>query len=177
MVKPLIFSLGLLLIAPVTVIQAMTVHSEKKTVIYDGGGVSIEPYLSVISSEDKAGNPIPLKPPYISPRQAALPVSTPEMSVGRLPEKFIQKKTPGMAYPFVIVGADQASVDWLAANKGQLAKVGAIGLVVNVETESQLEALEGVSGIQMSPVNGSDFVRIWGIRNYPALITQEGIYQ
>lgn len=148
------------------------------TVIYDGGGDSIRPYMESIQSADQAGKvQSRIKPlQYDDPRYAMLPVVTPELKPGRLPAKYIPKKVVGTV-PMVLVGADQVSYRWLQANKETFKKLNAVGIAVNVSTGDELEYLEGISGVRMSPVNGSEFAKTWRIKNYPVLITSEGVYQ
>ena len=148
------------------------------TVIHDGGGVSIAPYLQNIQAEDQTTKPQIKRPISISdPRSAALPVKTPELTPGRLSSTFIPKQISTMSTPIAIIGADEISYRWLQANQNTLRKLGATGIVVNVSSVDQLEHLESASGIRMSPVNGAEFSRIWGIKNYPVLITSSGVHQ
>ena len=174
MAKTLTFILAVLFLS--SQIQASV---RTMTVIYDGGGASIQQYLEVVQSADQSDKTLnDIRPiHYDDPRLAMLPVATEELAIGRLPSPFIPKKLPGASYPVLLVGADETSYRWLHANQETFRSMGAVGIVVNVETLAQLKQLEAVSGIRMNPVNGADFATMWGIQNYPVLITAEGIHQ
>lgn len=149
------------------------------TVIYDGEGESIAPYLADIQPVNKEGRPVNQSRPVQlgNPRLGALPVDTPELKPGKLPRSFIPKKMPNLVHPLVITGSDNLSLRWLQKNRRELKRLGALGILVQARNQKDLENTEKASGIQMSPVNGSGFVKAFGIRTYPVLVTMDGIYQ
>ena len=86
-------------------------------------------------------------------------------------------EAPGLR-PFVVVGDDKASQDWLQRHAASLRERGAVGLVVNVETVQGLARLRALAlGVPLAPVSGDDLAERLGLRHYPALVTATGIEQ
>jgi integrating conjugative element protein (TIGR03765 family) len=59
-----------------------------------------------------------------------------------------------------------------------LRELGAVGLVVNAESQVALDALRRLAPeLILSPVSADDLAQRLGIRHYPVLITATGIEQ
>ncbi|MDY6216095.1 integrating conjugative element protein [Actinobacillus porcinus] len=146
------------------------------TVIADLGGESAvrfyEPIQPVHSPEaPKHHNAVPSQ---LSEAQL-LPVVSHKFSVGKVNAQAMN--LPGIQ-PFFLVGYDDVSMDWLNANRDKLIKLQATGLVINVKTEAELQALRDIlPELTFMPAPADSLSERLGIQHYPLLLTSEGIYQ
>ncbi len=112
-----------------------------------------------------------------------LPVRSPSLRVGTLvdtaPVLGVRARlAQANLRPFFLVGSDPFSLRWLAANAQTLRKLGAVGLLVQAETEEDVRRVgEAAQGLSITPGSGSDLARTLGIRHYPVLITRDGFMQ
>lgn len=84
----------------------------------------------------------------------------------------------GNPRPFFMVGSDQFSLRWLVVNAKTLRETGAVGLLVQADTEEDVRRVAGAArGLSITPGSGSDLARALGIRRYPVLITRDGFVQ
>ncbi|WP_425521856.1 integrating conjugative element protein [Xanthomonas translucens] len=119
--------------------------------------------------------PTPQVPATPADEAAMLPVRSARLTPGTVARRVIE--APGLR-PFVIVGDDKASQDWLRRHAASLHERRAVGLVVNVETVQALTRLRTlVPGVPLAPVSGDDLAERLGLRHYPALITATSIEQ
>ncbi|PIK77831.1 integrating conjugative element protein [Pseudomonas sp. 382] len=150
-------------------------------VVEDRGGASALPYYEALNLQPRdngaARSPIPMPQVPATPADEAamLPVRSAKLTPGTVARRVIE--APGLR-PFVVIGDDKASRDWLQRHAGSLHERGAVGLVVNVETAQGLAGLRAlVPGVPLAPVAGDDLAERLGLRHYPALITATGIEQ
>ncbi len=84
---------------------------------------------------------------------------------------------PG-ALPIFLIGYDVSSQSWLEKNKQKLIELNATGLVINVQTVSQMQELrEIVPTLTLIPSPADALSERLGISHYPLLITSEGASQ
>ncbi|HBP5352953.1 integrating conjugative element protein [Pseudomonas aeruginosa] len=150
-------------------------------VVEDRGGASALPYYEALNLQPRdngaARSPIPMPQVPATPADEAamLPVRSAKLTPGTVARRVIE--APGLR-PFVVIGDDKASRDWLQRHAGSLHERGAVGLVVNVETAQALARLRALApGVPLAPVAGDDLAERLGLRHYPALITATGIEQ
>nr|WP_228734622.1 integrating conjugative element protein [Xanthomonas euvesicatoria] len=149
-------------------------------VVEDRGGVSALPYYEALDLQpraDQAPPRIEVPRPPAGPASEAdmLPVRSARLSPGEVPRRVIQ--APGLT-PFFLIGDDARSRAWLRQRAPALRELGALGLVVNVESVDALAALRGLAtGLTLAPVSGDDLAGRLGLRHYPVLITATGIEQ
>ncbi|OED39714.1 hypothetical protein AB833_13920 [Chromatiales bacterium (ex Bugula neritina AB1)] len=95
------------------------------------------------------------------------PVETPGMqaAIGVIDRKLDYAPLRSIA----IIGADEISRQWLTINEDYLRSLGAIGIVVNVESFEQLEILRQYSSIPLMALPGAWAVDHYG-PVYPILI-------
>ncbi|PMR78728.1 integrating conjugative element protein [Billgrantia endophytica] len=151
-------------------------------VVEDHGGASALPYYQALNPQPDS--PPPATPPQVSaparPSEGGneadmLPVRSVSLSPGVVQRRVIQ--APGLT-PLFLVGSDDRSHAWLEQRLPILRELGAVGLVVNVESQAELEALRrSASGLTLSPVAGDDLAARLGLHHYPVLITATGIEQ
>ncbi|WP_330216299.1 integrating conjugative element protein [Pseudomonas sp. AM8] len=150
-------------------------------VVEDRGGMSAMPYYEALNLQPRAKGtarpliPAPQVPATPTDEAAMLPVRSAKLTPGTVARRVIE--VPGLR-PFVVVGDDKASQDWLRRHAAALRERGAVGLVVNVETVQALARLRALApDVPMAPVSGDDLAERLGLRHYPALITATGIEQ
>tara|TARA_R110001599_G_scaffold158418_4_gene345122 strand:+ start:148 stop:630 length:483 start_codon:yes stop_codon:yes gene_type:complete len=146
----------------------ITTQAEPKVVFDSGRTISSDKYLSELQSE-----PAPKQKPNIA--KLATP-NTPEMSVGRVTKRTVS--LPYLPSPLFLVGADNISIQWLNKHRQALIKAGAVGLIVNSASASDLQAvIRAADGLQVSPASGSDLANQFNLKHYPLLITRTQIAQ
>lgn len=142
-------------------------------VVDDTGGASTDQYYESLNPEPEGAQVRPLSKPVSEANM--LPVVSPSVSPGQVARR--QINAPGLR-PFFIVGDDDLSRAWLAARKEALVSMGAVGMVVNVQTVDQLQALRSVAmGLTMLATPGDDVAKRLSISHYPALVTSQSIEQ
>lgn len=104
-----------------------------------------------------------------------LPIRSPSLRPGQVEPRAVT--LPGITALFLI-GDDPRSHAWLQQRLPDLRRLGAAGLVVNVESAAALQTLrERSPGLTLSPVPGDDLAQRLGLSHYPLLITATAIEQ
>lgn len=172
---------SLLLLSPLTL--AVHAADQPLIVVEDRGGTSALPYYQSLDPQpDSPSQALPLPhvelplPPGDNASEAdMLPVRSVLLSPGTIDRRIIQ--APGL-HPLFLIGEDERSRAWLQRHADTLRGLGAVGLVVNVESPAALNVLRNLApGIVLSPVSADDLAQRLGIRHYPVLITATGIEQ
>ena len=84
----------------------------------------------------------------------------------------------GNPRPFFLIGSDAVSVQWLATHHDTLKALGAVGMLVQADTEADVRRVAEVAqGLSITMGSGSDLAAALGIHHYPVLITRDGIRQ
>ena len=113
--------------------------------------------------------------PGVSYDEALLPIRSPSLRPGPVENRPVN--LPGITALFLI-GDDPRSHTWLKQRLPDLQRLGAAGLVVNVESAATLQALrDSAPGLSLTPVPGDDLAQRLGLRGYPVLITATAIEQ
>ncbi|WP_122339483.1 integrating conjugative element protein [Pseudomonas caricapapayae] len=145
-------------------------------VVDDAGGSSAEPYYEQLNPEPDTSQE-PKARPHSGPVTEAdmLPILSPSISPGQVLSR--QINAPGLR-PFFIVGDDDLSRAWLVSRKDALVAMGAVGMVVNVQTVNELQTLRQLgTGLTMLPTPGGDVAKRLALDHYPALVTSQSIEQ
>ena len=156
------------------------VLAQPLVVVEDAGGVSALPYYRALNLQANRNTPPPAPleapaPPTPYSEADLLPVRSTLLTPGTVERRVIE--APGL-HPLFLVGDDERSRQWLGQRGDVLRELGAIGLVVNVDSPSALDELRrSAPGLVLSPVSADDLARRLGIRHYPVLITATGIEQ
>lgn len=98
--------------------------------------------------------------------QGMVPVTTPQLTPGKVEGRTLKQS---VSTPLFIVGDDALSHRWLSAKRDYLASIGAMGMVVNVQTKAGWQRFKRYH-LTLYPVAGRDFATAFGLRHYPALI-------
>lgn len=104
-----------------------------------------------------------------------LPIRSPSLRPGPVENRPVN--LPGITALFLI-GDDPRSHTWLQQRLPDLQRLGAAGLVVNVESAATLQALrDSAPSLSLTPVPGDDLAQRLGLKGYPVLITATAIEQ
>lgn len=147
-------------------------------VIEDRGGTPAAPYYESLNPQlslDADGMQLPSRPAKRYTEAEMLPVRSPSLSPGKVESRTIN--APGLV-PVFLIGDDPISRRWLAVRGEILRKLNAVGLVVNVETASELAGLrKAASELQLSPASGEDLANRLHLEHYPVLLTPTSMEQ
>lgn len=104
-----------------------------------------------------------------------LPIRSPSLRPGPVEPR--ANNFPSITALFLI-GDDPRSHAWLQQRLPDLQRLGAAGLVVNVESAAALQALrDRAPGLSLTPAPGDDLAQRLGLNRYPVLITATAIEQ
>ena len=165
------------------------------TVIYDNGQTRpLAPLLEPLLA-DEAPSSGPAESATLNPSSSPLsgygpadirnllPVRSPGLTVGDiagsalLPE-VLARLAQGNPRPFFLIGSDAMSLRWLASHRDALEGLGAVGMLIQAETETDVRRVAEVAqGLAITLGSGSDLAAALGIDRYPVLITPDGILQ
>ena len=186
----LIYGLGLLLSLGLSA-KALA----ELTVIYDTGQTQplaplLEPLLAddspssgptVSSTLDPSSNPLSSDGP--ADLRNLLPVRSPGLTVGDIAGSALRPEVlallaQGNPRPLYLIGSDATSLRWLASHRDVLEDLGAVGMLIQAETETDVRRVAEVAqGLSITLGSGSDLAAALGIDRYPVLITTDGIRQ
>ncbi len=149
------------------------------TVIYDSGNTRpIAPFLEAFESADEISQqrPAPTTPQLgAADPKAWLPIQSPGLTTGPVQARAHDRP---FARPFFLIGSDAQSRQWLKDNRDRLKEIGAVGMLVQVDTVDDLHAIAKLAnGLSILPAAGSDIAQALGIKHYPVLISAHGIEQ
>ena len=118
----------------------------------------------------------PDDPPAIAYDEATLlPIRSPSLRPGPVEPRV--NNLPGITALFLI-GDDPRSHAWLQQRLPELQRLGAAGLVVDIESAVALQALhDRAPGLSLTPVPGDDLAQRLGLSRYPVLITATALEQ
>lgn len=174
----------IVLIAAIGLLSTTTVFAQTASapliVVEDRGGDSALPYYRSLNPQpDHATPPAPMPAPRAGnaadAEAAMLPVRSTQLSPGEVQRRVI--RAPGLT-PLFLVGDDARSRAWLRQRHAALRELGAVGLVVNVESTAALVELRRLApDLTLSPASGDDLAQRLGLRHYPVLFTSTGVEQ
>ncbi|MGV8399261.1 integrating conjugative element protein [Pseudomonas aeruginosa] len=174
-VKAIASCLGLCLAAWLLPASAQT-PTTSLIIVEDRGGSSALPYYEALAPQPEVSSfrqDTAPRRPYSEADM--LPVRTPRLTPGKAAKRSIE--APGLT-PLFLIGDDNYSRAWLNRRLATLQQLGAVGLVVNVETQPALQALRALApGLELVPVAADDLAQRLGLSHYPVLITTTGIEQ
>ncbi|MDN2483831.1 DUF2859 domain-containing protein [Vibrio agarivorans] len=80
--------------------------------------------------------------------------------------------------PMAAIGTDRYSLQWLELNKEEIANMGSIVFVTQIENFADFQMLQTrYPTLQFMPVNAEAALGQFGVDFYPVLITRDGIFQ
>ena len=182
----LIYGLGLLLSLGLSA-KALA----ELTVIYDNGQTRpLAPLLEPLMADDAPAYE-PAESATLNPSSSygpadlrnLLPVRSPGLTVGdiagsALRPEVLARLAQGNPRPFFLIGSDVMSLRWLASHRDVLEDLGAVGMLIQAETETDVRRVAEVAqGLSITLGSGSDLAAALAIDRYPVLITPDGIRQ
>jgi integrating conjugative element protein (TIGR03765 family) len=148
------------------------------TVIHDSGDTRpLAPLLAVLAERE------PIHPRAQSPRpdfgaaevERLLPIRSPGLTAGKVVPRPVEQR---FARPFFLIGSDRVSREWLAKNRAELVRIGAVGMLVQAETVDDLRVMAKLAnGLPILPAPATDIASALGLAHYPVLISSQGIVQ
>ena len=186
----LIYGLGLLLSLGLSA-KALA----ELTVIYDNGQTRpLAPLLEPLMADDaptsepaESATLNPLSSPLSSDGPAdlrnLLPVRSPGLTVGDIAGSALRPEVlallaQGNPRPLYLIGSDATSLRWLVSHRDVLEDLGAVGMLIQAETETDVRRVAEVAqGLSITLGSGSDLAAALAIDRYPVLITPDGIRQ
>jgi integrating conjugative element protein (TIGR03765 family) len=112
-----------------------------------------------------------------------LPLRSPGLEVGDsadtpLNPEVLTRLAQGNPRPFFLIGSDAVSLQWLAYHRDTLRGLGAVGMLVQADTEADVRRVADVAqGLSITLGSGSDLAAALAIHHYPVLISRDGIRQ
>lgn len=163
------------------------------TVIYDSGQTQpLSPLLGPLQADEtpatdpaKASDPNQSSKSMLGPAALSnlLPLRSPGLEIGdsadsTLNPEVLTRFAQGNPRPFFLIGSDAVSLQWLAYHRDTLRSLGAVGMLVQADTEADVSRVAEVAqGLSITLGSGSDLAAALGIERYPVLITPDGIRQ
>ncbi|KJG57113.1 hypothetical protein UA38_12135 [Photobacterium kishitanii] len=101
-----------------------------------------------------------------------------ELKVTRLPSNHIDAKNNMMNKSIYIFGDDRFSIEWVMRNKEELLRLGAVGLITNIESFERYQAIQRlVFPLKIKFQGASAVIQQFKVPAYPILINSQGFYQ
>jgi integrating conjugative element protein (TIGR03765 family) len=144
------------------------------TVIHEAPGT--RPLSDFLGTSGQTPTPRPLpQAPAAWDLRSLLPIHSPGLTPGPVAAR---EHALSLAQPVFLIGADELSKAWLARHRARLETLGAIGLLVEVETQADLEVIAALAGVlPIVPVPATDIAAMLGLEHYPVCITATRLWQ
>ncbi|WP_446027544.1 integrating conjugative element protein [Lelliottia amnigena] len=145
-------------------------------VVEDHGGSSALPYYEALIPHPET---LPAPPTAATPQSFSEAPMLPARSLRLTPGHVVLRthRIPGLR-PLFLLGDDNRSRAWLNQRRDRLQQLGAVGLVVNVESLGALQALRALApDLDLLPVSADDLAQRLNLSHYPVLITDTHIEQ
>lgn len=137
--------------------------------------LAVETWLVPMAPALAAESATPVERPDPRTLNWVLPVHSARLTPGEVPRRALD--LPSMT-PLFLVGADAASLAWLAQHAPALKRLGANGLAVEVADAAALQRIHAVApGLTIWPVSGDDIAERLELEHYPVLITPTELEQ
>lgn len=172
--KQLVFLIVCFLISSSCVASLVVVNT-------DGPTVDATPYLSDIHypKEGDSWNLLQMNKIYFDKKAVQLqklsyPVIS-KLTPGKINSHQIETK--GFTKPIFVIGDDPVSIQWAKVNANDLKKIGALGIITNVNNKVRTEQIEKEIGLVLFPANLDGLSRYLKIEHYPFLWTKNDVEQ
>lgn len=161
-----------------------SIASAELTVIHDSGATRpLAPYLEVFGETPRMDPPARIENSNEKLGAAALsnllPIRTPGLMPGPVTPQPLRLPNNGtLSRPFFLIGSDARSREWFAKHRDRLQAIGAVGMLVEADSEAELAAIAQIAdGIPILPAPATDIARALGLEHIPALVSRHGIEQ
>lgn len=162
------------------IISITTTHSAMAdlNIISDYGGNSMGIYYDMLDPQDEYSEQ---QQQFLAPENMKinegtyLPVHSEKLSAGRFESYQVDYPT---LHPFIIIGADALSIEWLKSRNDDLEAInGIVGVAVNIDDVNQLKMLKSFTNIPIYAMRGDELAEKFELTLYPALVTATSIEQ
>jgi len=153
-----------------------TAHAElliaprQPTVVYEGPStIPTWPYFQRLQPDTQSSNLTMPEGTQNLSLEDRLPLQTKRLSVGR-PQ---MKTAPGITTPLFVMGMDPISLAWFQQAAGGLIELGARGIVVQANNQSDWLDLQNKArqaGIDLMLLEGDALAQGYGITTYPVVL-------
>lgn len=154
------------------------------TVIHDSGATRpLASYLQVFGETPHKDPPARIGNPAenlgAADLSSLLPIRTPGLTPGPVTPRPLRLPNNGtLSRPFFLIGSDAWSREWFAEHRDRLQAIGAIGMLVQADTDADLAAIAQIAdGIPILPASATDIARALRLEHIPALVSRRGIEQ
>ena len=161
-----------------------SIANAELTVIHDSGATRpLAPYLEVFGETPRIDTPdrIENSNGHLGAATLAnlLPIRTPGLTPGPVTPRPLRLPNNGtLSRPFFLIGSDVQSREWFSTHRDRLQAIGAVGMLVQADTEADLAAIAQIAdGIPILPASATDVARALGLEHIPALVSRYGIEQ
>ena len=161
-----------------------SIASAELTVIHDSGATRpLAPYLEVFGETPRIDSTGRIEESTEKLGAAGLanllPIRTPGLTAGPVTPRPLRLPNNGtLSRPFFLVGSDARSREWFATHRDRLQAIGAVGMLVQADTEADVTAIAQIAdGIPILPASATDIARALGLEHIPALVSRHGIEQ
>lgn len=162
-------SVGLIIASSLFSLHAMA----NMTVISEGDQtINAQSYLKYRAPEHQVSNQA-LKSYTIN--QAYFPVKS-NLTSDKVASRQIDKQFKNVP-PFFIIGDDTRSLTWLKANQSYLKKIGAMGVITNINDVDLVDRLSKKYQLFLMPASLEGIDKNFGLKHYPALVYNGWIVQ
>jgi len=152
------------------------------TIANNGNAVSSQPYIEAMRPSRAIATNLNqqevnrLGTPPAQVQMKLYPVVTKNMTPGIIKPRKVD--LPLLSQPIFLVGDDSLSKTWLLANKPELVKLKAVGLLVKAINAADYEEMQDMAKpLQLLPVSGTPIAKNLNLKHYPVLITNKEVDQ
>ena len=156
-------------------------HAQLIVVNTDGPTVAADAYLTDIHYPKKKDalkllqmNKLFFRKKNIQLQKLMYPVIS-QLTPGKIKSYLL--KTKGLAKPFFVIGDDPMSIHWAKMNASQLRKIGAIGIITNVNDQARKKQIENETSLILLPAELIGLSQYLKVSHYPFLWTENDIEQ
>lgn len=154
------------------------------TVIHDTGDtISAKPYLNNVQvptqkAMDQAlqKHKKQLKQKHTIKASKLLYPANSDLTPGSVTKHHLNKKHLGHR-PYYIIGADKRSIHWAKQNANYLKKIGAYGMITDIDDAQAKQKVEQQTGLTLMPVSFNDMSSLLKADHYPVLVKKGWVVQ
>lgn len=143
--------------------------------IYDQGPA--RPLSDYVEPLPVLATPSPKAPVHLAVPAPAFPLRTAGLSPGAVASRPVAMPKLATA-PFFLVGSDAFSLEWLVRQSARLAAMGAVGFLVEADSEADWQAVKRMApGVPMTPLEVGELATSLGLEHYPVLVASGQVWQ
>lgn len=110
----------------------------------------------------------------INTNSMMLPSPQTEFTPGEIKAYQSKANFPGA---FFLIGGDKASIRWVLHNKNTIKSLHAQGFIIDVDSIDQIKFAEGLTDLNLTPINVNGLSSVLGTNHYPLLYNNGWVSQ